>query len=480
MTPENPGFVGTATNYPLAGLSNNARLALENTYIGAADWRWDTRLGRFPAFVKFGTKLQSRDKDIDESSDRYRGPGLTLGQFAEAPVGGLQGAASPFVQGNVEAFAAFVNRNLGRDSLQVDPVNTALQRIDNDAFVRERVTAGYLMGNVELGRLSALTGVRVERTDSDAEFWQLGENSRLPAAQRYTFPTSRTTRSNSYTNVLPAAILKYDAGAGLQFRAAFTSSIARPQFTQLAAYTRANYIPDATVPDAFDGTVTDNNPNLQPYESANFDVSAEYYPRTGGQLAVGYFYKRIDNPIYTFRSTERNVEYDGRFFTTLRYTQQRNGDAGRLGGLELSWAQPFYFLPGLLKGLGATANVAFVTSELTIVGREDRLPFLGQPDRVINLIPYFQRGPFEVRLAHARRSAFLSAVTTPGLDRFREARSTTDLTVRYQIRGQGLEFIGTARNLTNAPEVGYQGNPGQYDLHVLTGRTFSVGVRTTR
>ena len=134
----------------------------------------------------------------------------------------------------------------------------------------------------------------------------------------------------------------------------------------------------------------------------------------------------------------------------------------------------------MLKGLGTTANVAFINSELTIVGRDDKLPFLGQPDRVINLIPYFQRGPFEVRFAFARRSDFLSAVTTPGLDRFMAARETMDLSVRYQLRGPGLELMGTARNLSNAPEVGYQGNTGQYDLHVLTGRTFSVGLRTMR
>jgi len=480
VTPENPGFVQDPTSYRLAGMSHNTRLSLENTYIGAADWRYDTRLGRVPAFLKFGTKVQQRAKDIDEASDRYTNAALTLAPWSEPVVGQLQDGASTFVQGSVESFNAFAARNRGQDSLPMDPINTAVQRIDNDAYVRERITAGYLMGSAELGRLTALTGVRIERTDSDAEFWSLGENSRLPAAERYTFPTARSTRRNAYTNVLPAAIFKFDLRRGVVLRAAYTSTIARPQFTQLASYTRANYIPDATVPNAFDGTVTDNNPSLQPYESSNFDLSAEYYPETGGQLAVGLFQKRIDNPIYTFRSTERNVTYDGRMFTTLRYSQQRNGDAGRLGGVELSWAQPFYFLPGPFNGLGVTSNVAFITSELTIAGRDGKLPFLGQPDRVLNLIPYFQRGPFEVRFAYARRSAFLAAVTTPGLDRFRAARETMDLTVRYQIRGPGLEFIGTARNLANAPEVGYQGHPGQYDVHTLTGRTFSVGFRTTR
>jgi hypothetical protein len=96
------------------------------------------------------------------------------------------------------------------------------------------------------------------------------------------------------------------------------------------------------------------------------------------------------------------------------------------------------------------------------------------------LIPYYQRGPFEVRFALAHRSHYLTAVETPGLDRFVDSRHTMDMNVRYQVRGQGLELIATARNLANAPEVRYQGDRSQYDLHVLTGRTFSVGVRTTR
>lgn len=480
VIPENPTFVKNPQSYNLNGLSYNYRNTLENTYIGAVDWRYDMKLGRFPAFLKFGGKIQDRDKDIDDSSDRYRNSALTLTPWSEPVSGQLQDGASTFVQGAVEPFAAFVNRQLGKDSLPMDVINTEIQKIDGDAYVTERISAGYLMGTAEIGRLTAVTGVRVERTDTDAEFWVLTENSRLAAAERYQFPTSTTKRSNSYTNVLPAAIFKYDAGKNLLFRAAYTTSIARPQFTQLASYTRANYIPDQAVPGAFDGTVLDNNPNLKPYVSYNYDLAAEYYPSTGGQLAIGFFEKRINNPIYTFRSTERNVEYQGRQFTRLQYTQQRNGETGRLGGVEMSWNQPFYFLPGFLKGFGLTSNLAFITSELTIVGRNDVLPFLGQPDRVTNLIPYFQLGGFEARFAYARRSGFLSQVNTVGFDRFQSARETMDLTLRYQIRGQGLEVIGTARNLTNAPEVGYQGVTSQYDVHTLTGRTFSIGIRTTR
>ncbi|MES2523539.1 MAG: TonB-dependent receptor [Gemmatimonadota bacterium] len=480
VTPENPLFVTNPSSYNLNGLSFNRSSSVENTIIAAADWRYDSRLGRFPAFLKFGTKLQNRDKDIDESSDRYTNSALTLLPFSQQVSGRLQDGASTFVQGNVDPFAAFVSRTRGTDSLRADLINSQIQTIDNDAYVKERITAGYLMGTIEAGRLTALTGVRVEHTKSEAEFWELDENTRNPLATRFVFPTALTQRSNSYTNVLPSAIFKFDAGPQMVLRAAYTSTIARPQFTQLASYTRANYIPDLANPNIFDGTVTDNNPDLQPYTSANYDVSAEYYPKTGGQFSVGYFRKQIDNPIYTFRSTQRDIAYDGRQFSILRYTQLRNGAAGNLGGVEFSWNQPLFFMPGVLKGLGVTSNVAFIKSELSIEGRAEKLPFLGQPDQVLNVIPYFQLGTFELRFAYARRSGYLASVQTPGFDRFRSARETMDLTARYQVLGPKLEVIATARNLANAPEVGYQGNTSQYDVHTLTGRTFSLGLRTTR
>ncbi|HEY9225323.1 MAG TPA: TonB-dependent receptor, partial [Gemmatimonadaceae bacterium] len=293
VTPENPAFVKNPASYNLNGLSYNSRTVVENTYVGAADWRLDTDLGRFPAFLKFGAKVQRRDKDIDDTSDRYGNSTLTLSPWSEPVVGRLQDGASTFVEGNVDPFDAFVRRARGTDSLPKDLVNSRVQEIDSDAYVTEQITAGYVMGTAELGRLTALTGARVEHTSSDAEFWELDENSRLALAQRYTFPSNLTKRSNSYTNVLPAAIFKFDLSEQLVFRAAYTSTIARPQFTQLASYTRANYIPDQTVPGSFEGTVTDNNPELKPYTSSNYDLSAEFYPSTGGQFSVGLFQKRI-------------------------------------------------------------------------------------------------------------------------------------------------------------------------------------------
>lgn len=481
VTPENPGFVGNPAIYNLDGLGYDTRQTVEDTRVGALDLQWDTHLAGFPAFLKVGGKLQSRDKEIDEASESFEdAAGLNLSLWSLPAVGGLQGAAAPFVHGDVPGFAAWVLRNrVGSDSIAVDPFETAIGEIEGDAYVRERITAGYLMGNAQLGRLSVLTGLRMERTDTDAEFWELVENSELDDEERYDLPEERSRLTNDYTHWLPAAVLKLDASDRLVLRGAFTSTMGRPQYTQLARYTEANYLPDPEDPNVFEGSVSAANPELRAYESSNFDLSAELYFTSGGQLSAGGFYKRVANPIYTFVSTERDIDYQGRFFRELDYSQLRNGDAGSFRGIEFAYAQPFYFLPGMLNGLGITANLALIDSELEVEGRDDRLPFIGQPDRVINLIPYFQRGPFEARFAYARRSDYLVAVEEPGLDRFVDSRETMDLTLRYRLAGRGLEMIATGRNLANAPEVRYQGTRDHYDLHVLTGRTFSLGLRTT-
>ncbi len=94
VTPLNPAFVQNPASYNLNGLSYNTRAVVQNTLIGAADWRYDSKLGRFPAFLKFSTKIQARDKDVDDTSDRYRN--ATARILASAPEVSYQGNVSQY------------------------------------------------------------------------------------------------------------------------------------------------------------------------------------------------------------------------------------------------------------------------------------------------------------------------------------------------------------------------------------------------
>jgi hypothetical protein len=115
---------------------------------------------------------------------------------------------------------------------------------------------------------------------------------------------------------------------------------------------------------------------------------------------------------------------------------------------------------------------------VTVPGREDeKLPFFGQAARVFNLVPYYQRGPVELRFAWTYRGSFLDEVGgEPFEDRYIDWRQTIDISARYTFNGGRYEFLAQGRNLTNEPEVGYQGIDTRYDVHTLTGRTFTLGI----
>jgi TonB-dependent receptor len=476
ITPDNPSFIADPTHYPLRSASWGVESNREDTWVAGTNLRWDTRLGAFPAFVKVGGKLQVRDKVIDDQAFAYVPTGIDLAPYALPATGTVQGGSEAFVHGNVRNFTQFFSDNRGNGQyFTLDPEATALNGVESDSDNRERISAGYLMGSANLGRLTALAGMRVERTDTESRRYEFDENAETEAV------TVRSrTFDNAYTNVLPAVVLRYGATDALVLRAAWTNSIGRPDYEQLAGFRSVQYEPTAT-PDVFEGSVREGNPGLRPYASSNLDAFVEYYVPSGGLLSLGGFYKRIDDPIYEFDVTERDVAFEGRTYAELRRRQDRNADAGTLRGVELSYTQPLTFLPRPLDGLGITANAAFIDSKVSVPGRDGGdLPFFGQSGRVINLVPYYQRGPVELRVAWTHRGAFLDEVGGEAFeDRYVDARETIDVTGRYRLLGERFELLAQGRNLTNEPEVGYQGVRSRYDVHTLTGRTFTLGIRAT-
>jgi TonB-dependent receptor len=473
ITPENPGFIANPANYPLRSASWGIESNRENTWVGAANLRWDTRLGAFPAFVKVGGKLQLRDKVIDDQSFSYVPLGIDLAPYALPATGTVQGGSEAFVHGDVRRFSQFFADNrTNPQRFQLDPEATALNGVESDSDNRERVSAGYVMGSADLGRATLLAGIRVEQTRTESRRFEFDENA---DTEEITVGDRRFDRS--YTNVLPAIVFRYAASENLLLRAAWTNTIGRPDYEELAGFRRVEFEPTA-VANVFEGTITEGNPGLKPFEAANLDASIEYYIPAGGLLSVGGFHKRIANPIYEFDVTERDVEFEGRSYAELRRVQDRNADAGTLRGIELAYSQPLFFLPRPFDGLGITANAAFIDSKVTVPGREeDKLPFFGQSNRVFNLVPYYQRGPIELRLAWTLRGKYLNEIGGEAFeDRYIDSRETVDVTARYTFANSRLELLAQGRNLGNEPEVGYQGIRSRYDVHTLTGRSFTVGL----
>jgi TonB-dependent receptor len=474
--PDDEAFISDPANYPVRSVDLQYQTNTENTWLASTDLRFDARLGSAPALFKIGAKFQRRDKVIDDYELQYLPTGgTTLAPFHLPNTGTVQGGSAAFVHGDVLRWRDFVLSNIRDPSLfDLDETESALEAVLSDSDNLERILAGYVMGQAQFGRLTALAGARIERTTTESRRYEVVFDEDTDEVL-----TTDRTFDRSYTNVLPAVILKLDASDRVVLRGAFTNSLGRADYEELAGYREIAYELTGT-PGVYEGSVSEGNPDLKPHRAMNLDLFAEYYVPTGGLFSVGGFYKRIDHPIYEWSIEERDFEFEGRFYEEIEFEQDRNADAGTIRGVEISYQQPLTFLPSPLNGLGITANAAFIDSETRIPGREDEdLPFFGQSDRVFTLIPYFQRGGLELRAAWSFQSPWLTDVGDAAFeDRYGDSRGTLDLWAGFGLSHGRYRVFAEARNVTNAAEVGYQGIDSRYDVHTLTGRTFTLGIST--
>jgi len=485
LEPENPAFVRDPANYQWVEFDRESETNTEDTFGFSTDLRWDVGLGSYNGFIKTGASARVRDKVIDDIEREFRPPSdptvITLDQFALPTPGVIQGGTSQYVTGDILAFEEFFQSNQDNESIFRENVGeSATEAVENDSDNREGVYAGYVMGSVRLGSLEVLGGARVEHTRTESRRFRLVEEpgAAVPTITSQTFNTD-------YTNVLPSIHLKYSAVDNLIFRGAWSNTIGRADYEQLAGFSEVEIEEIDGRPGVFVAGIEEGNPNLRPFKAMNVDVFAEYYFQPGGLLSIGGFYKRIEDTIYGFSSLERDVENpfgEGRFFDAVGFFQLRNANTGHIRGLEVTYRQPLTFLPAPLDGLGITSDVAVISSDIDVPERDDELPFFEQSDLIYNIIPYYQKGGLEVRLAFHFQSEYLDDVEgSPSEDIYVDDYSTVDLTGSFDFGRAGLvpgspKLIVQVRNLTNAAEVAYQGIPGRLDNHVLTGRTVEIGL----
>ncbi len=469
----------------------------EDMYEASADFKYDFNLNEnTPAFVKMGGRFRSRNKEVDRSRDAYDDDSQSgvkasnryrLDQFAILPVPlAPQGGAQPNVHGDAFAFKEFFENqsNLNNtDRIYFRQDNTDKEIYDEDINYREDITAAYAMGSFNTKGLNVITGVRLEHTKTvSSPFVDQGDGFK-PMDFKF-----------DYTNILPSINLKTNLGKNLIARLAWTNTIGRANYDQLAGTSEFNISDnnaDGTVTGSFEGA----NPELKPYVSINYDASLEYYFVSGGIATIGSFYKDIKNQIFENEYTLSAVEFQGIFFDELSFNQFVNLKTAMLWGFEASYDQSFTFLPGFWNGFGITANMAVIDSRVEYPGREgDDLPLLRQPNFTYNIIPYYQKSGVEIRTAITYRSEFLidprslddsfvkkALDANPNykitdFDQYEDARTAIDLTAGYTFPSGKYKILAQARNITNAPETEYQGNKSRYDRYQTFGASYFLGV----
>ncbi len=265
------------------------------------------------------------------------------------------------------------------------------------------------------------------------------------------FSNTPVSGKNSYGQVLPSVHAVYRLTDNSNLRAAFTRTLARPNYSDLAPFQLIL---------VEDNEIELGNPNLDVTTAYNFDVLAEHYFSTVGILSGGFFYKRLNDYIFDF--TLREQRTFGGITDFFDVTQPLNGESASLYGFEVALQKQLGFLPAPLDGLGLYFNYTFVDSDTrlpssdpTLPGRASILP--GQAKHVGNLALSYEKFGFSGRASLHYRDRFLSEVaSSPTRDIYFDNHMQLDISASQRLNKR-LRLFVELNNLTNEPLRRYEG-----------------------
>ncbi|HBK56457.1 MAG TPA: TonB-dependent receptor [Xanthomonadales bacterium] len=402
-----------------------------------------------------------------------------------------------------------------------------------DRRVREESISAYLQWSKtwDLAMpLSVAVGVRYEETD-------VSSSALVPVATGISWGSANelsiirgepgfTTLTGSYDYFLPNIDLALEVTDAVVLRGSYGETIGRPGWGDIQGGQTLN---DLVRVDG--GTGAQGNPGLEPLLSKNYDVSLEWYYGDASFVAVGFFHKDIDNfigvtqiidtpfnlntPIgganwnaaiangcaqsdvvcirnFIFDNfdgtpgvTRTGVDSTGNRTGTIvgqpgdpvaefRINTPANQRSASLSGWEFNVQHMFGN-----SGFGVSANYTIVNSGLTyddsVIGEQFALEGLSDS---ANLVGFYDRGAWQVRLAYNWRDKFLAgrfdgAGPNPA---YVEDYGQLDANISYQFN-ENLVFAVEAINLTDETQRLHGRNVNQLLFATQTGPRYMLGLR---
>lgn len=407
---------------------------------------------------KTGLSGRWRDRFVDADEAEFRDvPDLNLGELTIGAPAHRQGNLGDGI--GSDALLDFFSRNAGdiRERPQDIAENQAISAAEDYAS-SEDILAAYGMATMDFGQLRVIAGVRVEQTDFEAT----GNVIELDEDGDFVTPFAQRTVSSHYTSVLPGLHLRYDANDWV-VRGAWTNTIARPGFSDLS--------PRLTI-NREDKEIDAGNPDLDPYESSNIDLSAELYTGEAGLLSVGLFHKDIEGYIAQTR-TDADPQFPG-----FEVTRPVNGDDAKVFGLEVNWQTQLQQLPGAWSGLLLGANATVLDTTFSLPQRPDEHFTLPRAsEEIYSAFIGYEKHGLSTRLAAVRRGEYLDEIGDDGnFDLYVAANTQLDFSMDYAF-GERWSIYFEASNLLDEPLELYQGSPANTLQNEQYGRTYAVGVK---
>jgi iron complex outermembrane receptor protein len=292
---------------------------------------------------------------------------------------------------------------------------------------------------------------------------------------------SINTIHQDYSNTLPSFNLAVGViPSKLIVRASWAKVMARPKPADIVRGISCTY--DVTPIGQSDTTrdvCTAGNPALKPYLADTYDLNIGWYPNRDTLINAGVFYKNIGT--YMIGNTLRtgvDLFNDGTLFDV---TQPTNGKGAKLSGFELSAQTAFTFLPAPFDGFGANLNYTYTdtphSNTFSVVTGEE-MPFAGLSKNSYNIIGFYDKGPYNLRIAYNYRDQWLTSypAATAVTGTFVDAAGYLDAKFTYRVPNSGLSLSVEGKNLTGETDRRTQGPDIQMVTNDYSGKRYFVGL----
>jgi TonB-dependent receptor len=338
--------------------------------------------------------------------------------------------------------------------------------------VKEKVSSIFLDSKWEGEGWSANAGVRMVHVNSASTGISrvLLSATKSPNDTTYILnwgPASVNTVENSYNSVLPSGNLKFDLTSDMVLRLAASKTETRPTLNQMGV--------DNWYGGRFGDVQTGGgNPYLKPMESKNFDISYEWYLSKTNFLGAAVFQKNVSNFLEKRLEDIRIPQYT----EVVHDTRIRNGQKGKIKGVEIAGQYAFDNGIAWLRGFGVAANYTFVDATAS---REDAAQldcgYPGLSKQSYNASLFYENETFSARVSYNWRNKF--AVDCGGgstQPRTRAAYGQYDLSLRYNITPKIALYLDGI-NLSNSRMHEYANNESQFLTLEDVGRRVNAGLR---
>jgi len=496
--PLNPriGFIDPAYTNPAAFGFDGAELVNGKTEDDEAAFELNLQrnmdFGEATGFVKFGGKARLRSKSRDVDLIAYDDSDLLSLADVQTGVDYSLGDFGPGV--DRDAVRAAFESNLGSFDIKADDTFLESSLADYDAS--EDIYAGYLMASVDWDRLTLIGGVRVEHTDYEGEgrdvrlFEEDGVlstaslplNAECQDSDGGAFSAVDGTvlsddiicvgdafNADSYTEILPSVVARFEASDNVVLRASYYKSLARPNFGAIVPAANVESNDDNEFEGTFGNITALGIPRLRNQTADSYDLGIEIYTDNGGLFSAGVFHKEFDDFITLFEDENFSTSFAD--FEEAFYSI--NLPRAELTGWEVNVQQALTFLPEGLDGFLVAANYTSIDGEAEALDGTE-LPLPKQSDEIANVALGYDKYGVDIRVAYAYRSEYLDTVG----GRFVDEHGQWDITGKYRINDQ-FRLFGEITNLTDEPFVAFDEEGGrrvlnQFDVY---GPTYEIGLQ---